>query len=390
MKAVQLNSYINVKSAEKCLQFGLEKCKTLSIAHKSARTVVTELYIDHWSIKHDDKGHLREQFEGKKEIENVSEQKYLGFIISEDGSNQKNIEAKRKRAFGIIKVIQFLVQGLGKYTIECGMIYLNSLLRSSILFASETMYDIKENDFRQLERIEEDMLRKLFKTGRGCPIFQLYLESGHLPARFYIKRTKLVFYHYILNQKEDSMIFQFLMAQKRQPRRGDWCSEIQTILEEFQLNLSEDEIKRIPASQFKKMVKSSASIAGIRYLNLKQQKGTKGSLINYDSLECQDYLNPCSNLTIKEQRYLFSLRSEMNPLSTNFNRNKNINPIYCVNSCKTILDNQHLVFCPILNQNSEINFLKILNGTISDKKEALHQTMENERIRNLKIENETL
>ena len=138
------------------------------------------------------------------------------------------------------------------------------------------------------------------------------------------------------------------------------------------------------------MVKSSASIAGIRYLKLKQQKGTKGSLINYDSLECQDYLNPCSNLTIKEQRYLFSLRSEMNPLSTNFNRNKNINPIYCVNSCKTILDNQHLVFCPILNQNSKINFLKILNGTISDKKEALHQTMENERIRNPKIENETL
>ena len=66
VKAVQLNSYINVKSAEKCLQFGLEKCKTLSIAHKSARSVVTKLYIDHWSIKHDDKGHLREQFEGRK------------------------------------------------------------------------------------------------------------------------------------------------------------------------------------------------------------------------------------------------------------------------------------------------------------------------------------
>ena len=106
------------------------------------------------------------------------------------------------------------MQGLGKYTIECGMIYLNSLLRFSILFASETMYDIKENDFRQLERMEEDLIRKLFKAGRGCPIFQLYLESGHISARSYIKGTKLVFYHYILNQKEDSMIFQFLMAKK--------------------------------------------------------------------------------------------------------------------------------------------------------------------------------
>ena len=32
----------------------------------------------------------------EKKIENVSEQKYLGFTISEDGSNQKNIEAKTK------------------------------------------------------------------------------------------------------------------------------------------------------------------------------------------------------------------------------------------------------------------------------------------------------
>ena len=123
----------------------------------------------------------------------MTEQKYLGFTISEDGSNHKNIEEKRKRAIGIIKVIQFLVKGLGKYTIECGMIYLNSLLRSSILFAAETMYDVKENDYRQLERIEEDMIRKLFKTSRGCPIFQLYLESGHLPARFYINESSSFF-----------------------------------------------------------------------------------------------------------------------------------------------------------------------------------------------------
>ena len=214
VKAVQLNSFLNVKTAEKCLQFGIDKCKTLNISHKSAKSSASELYIDHWSVKHDKEGHLREQFKGKEKIENVSDQKYLGFTISEDGSNKKNIEAKQKRSIGIIKVIQFLVQGLGKYTLECGMIHLNSLLRSSISFAAKTMYNIKESDFRQLKQIEEDLIRKFFKTGRGCPIFQLYLESGHLPARFYIKQTKLVFYHYILNQKEDSMIFQFLMAQK--------------------------------------------------------------------------------------------------------------------------------------------------------------------------------
>ena len=71
------------------------------------------------------------------------------------------------------------------------MIYLNSLLHSSILYASEAMYNVKENELRQIERIEENMLRKLFKTGQGCPIYQIYFESGHWPARYQIKRMKL-------------------------------------------------------------------------------------------------------------------------------------------------------------------------------------------------------
>ena len=66
--------------------------------------------------------------------------------------------------------------------------------------------------------------------------------------------------------------FSIVNGSKKQPRQGDWYSEIQNILEEFELNISEDEIKIFPANQFKKMVKSSASIAGIKYLKLKQQK----------------------------------------------------------------------------------------------------------------------
>ena len=36
-------------------------------------------------------------------MKRVTEQKYLGFVVSEDGSNMKNIEVKEKRAIGIKK-----------------------------------------------------------------------------------------------------------------------------------------------------------------------------------------------------------------------------------------------------------------------------------------------
>ena len=63
------------------------------------------------------------------------------------------------------------------------------MLRSSILYACETYYNLKETEIRQIERIEEGFLRQLFKTPKGCPIAQLYLEAGYIPARFAIFQT---------------------------------------------------------------------------------------------------------------------------------------------------------------------------------------------------------
>ena len=126
------------------------------------------------------------------------------------------------------------------------------------------------------------------------------------------------------------------------------------------------------------MVKTRATRAGLKYVKELQKKGTKGSLIDYDSLEVQDYLNPSSNMKIENQRYLFSLRSEMNLLHSNFSRNKSIKPTFCVKEYNIELNNEHLNYCPILNKNSDINYSKFLNGTVTEKIEALNQTKDNE------------
>ena len=63
--AMQINAFINLKTAEKKLQFGHNKCNTLTVGNKSATFVETELLIDHWSEIHDENGHLIESYEGK-------------------------------------------------------------------------------------------------------------------------------------------------------------------------------------------------------------------------------------------------------------------------------------------------------------------------------------
>ena len=204
--------------------------------------------------------------------------------------------------FALLQSCSFLdlLTGLGKYTFEGGMIYTNSLLRSSILYASETMYNIKENELRHLERIDENMLRQLFKTGKGCPIYQLYFESGQLPARFQIKRMKLVFYRYILTQDKNSLMFKYLLTQKMQPTKNYWYWEVQGILKEFELEMTEEYIVNTSVTMYKNIVKKKAVRAGIKYLKTKWLKGEKGRQIYYNNLELQDYLNPCSNMNLED------------------------------------------------------------------------------------------
>ena len=78
---------------------------------------------------------------------------YLGVLISCDGRNMPNIFHKRNKSFGTHKQIMSMVSEIGKYTMECGFIYLNSILRGSILYGAEALINLTEKEFREIEKI---------------------------------------------------------------------------------------------------------------------------------------------------------------------------------------------------------------------------------------------
>ena len=61
------------------------------------------------------------------------------------------------------------------------------------------------------------------------------------------------------------------------------------------MNFSDEEIKKMPITIFKSLVKKKTFSASLTYLKSKQLKGEKVSNIIYTSLQLLDYLNPCSN-----------------------------------------------------------------------------------------------
>ena len=165
--------------------------------------------------------------------------------------------------------------------------------------------------FRKLEQIEEDQMRLLFETDRSCPIHLMYLETGQVPARFQIKRMMLNFYHYILTQKENSLLKQMLEAQIKLPVKGDFYQTIKDIIKEFDIK-DESFEKSMNKNAFKNIVRDKCKEAALKYLLEKQSRGSKGEGIKYKYLQMADYLMPQSNISIKDQREIFSIRCRTN------------------------------------------------------------------------------
>ena len=117
-----------------------------------------DLLVDEWDVSHTESGNIIEKYVGQNSIDKTENQKYLGFIISNKGDNMANISAVKKKSIGLIRKVLNRLNSLKlrKYYFECAAVLMKSMLRPSILYASEMYYNLKESEVRHLEKIEED------------------------------------------------------------------------------------------------------------------------------------------------------------------------------------------------------------------------------------------
>lgn len=198
---------------------------------------------------------MKDEFVSKVPIDTEDSLLYLGHVISQKGDNINNIIHKRNKIIGTQKKIPKLVENMGCYTFEGAVIYMQSLLRSSILYAGETMYNITEKEYRTLESIEKSTMIKILKVKVSCPRLILYLDLGILPDRHQLRRMKLNFLQYILQQPPESMF----QAEIENPVKGDWASEVTELVKEYKIDLSLSETKDMSENKYKNLVKNNVT-----------------------------------------------------------------------------------------------------------------------------------
>ena len=115
-----MNSIINSFIESKKLKLSANKCKRIHIQKKKEKRIINCPEI---------KVH-------ENRMESSNQQKYLGDLISSNGSIRNNIEERRSKGFGIVNEILAILDEipLGRFQIEIGLKLRQAMLLNGILF----------------------------------------------------------------------------------------------------------------------------------------------------------------------------------------------------------------------------------------------------------------
>ena len=299
--------------------------------------------------------------------EKVRNDVYLGDIISNDGTNTANIEARVAKGMGIVSQIMDIVKSVsfGAFYFEIAKTLRNSILINGMLTNCEVWYRITQSEVAQLEEIDRLLLRKIMNVPSSCPIEALYLELGCIPLRYIIKSRRVNYLHHLVTRKETEMISKFFYTQWKYPsKKNEWTTKVREDLQDLQIDDNLEKMKCLSKYSFKNLVRKKIEEEAFIDLLKRKEKHKKMENVQYTTFEMQNYLKQ-HQITPKQARTIFKFRTRMENFSENFKAGK---PTKQCPVCKESKDTQsHSFKCTVILKNIRIpsNIEEIFSQTIS-------------------------
>ena len=195
---------------------------------------------------------------------------------------------KVNRAIGTRNVINILIKGLRKYTIESHIICFKSLLRGSILYAAEAIVNLKEKEELTLQDLESSAPRHL-----------IYVELKVLSAMYVICDMHL---KRILSQDKDSLTRKVFNAQVKTLFKGDWTSEVRRMLKELKIYKTFEAKEAISKINIGTIIRLAVKKQAFEYLISIQKQKLKGQYNKYKQFKIQAYFWSIKNIDLGSQR----------------------------------------------------------------------------------------
>ena len=179
--------------------------------------------------------------------------KYLGDIITEDGKYDQTIEERKMNINGIIAEIKSIMyQAEEDLEISAAKQYHEGIVVTKLLYNSESWTNLTKTNIEELEKIQNNSLKRLLRIPYSTPSLGLLYELQIPTIATTIEKRKLMYYHWISSQKE-TLAKQILM-QQRTLQSNHFLKQIKCLLEKYQLQKNDDNITKITKFQWKKLV----------------------------------------------------------------------------------------------------------------------------------------
>ena len=219
------------------------------------------------------------------------------------------------------EIISVLNQvSLGHFYFEIALVLRDSMLISKLIYSSEIWYNVSKDQYSKLEEIDEMYFRRIFELPKSTPRIGLYIECGKIPAKYIIKTRRILYLWHILHLDENELLFKFYLAQKLKPGKNDWVPAVFKDLEEIDLKVTEEEIKKMPKEKFRNIVQTKMKISVKKDFLKMQAKPGSGSktagLKICEKFQPSKYLFS-RNLCPAEIRTLYRLRTRSTSVKGN-------------------------------------------------------------------------
>ena len=320
-------------------------------------------------------------------MEEKEEDKYLGDVISKDGRNLKNIQARVNKGIGIVKKILNILEGIpfGKLYFEVAMLLRNTLLVSSLLCNSEAWFHLTNSELDLLETVDLMLLRSLLKAPKSTSKEMFFLELGISPLRDLIRQRRLNFLHYILNQKPDSMMFKVLEKQCENRTSRDWVTTVISDLDILGQKYTFADIQEMNKTKWKSILKIRVAENSFKNLEDKKKKHSKVENVNHDKLKMQPYFLPNKDGVSQEDiKWIFKIRCREVKVKMNL---QGLYDSFECEMCKEEVETQeHVYRCREIwklskhGENDFSEYERIMNGNVEEQVEIARIFQENMKI----------
>ena len=302
-ESVVLNAVINAKMNLKKLEFNQTKCVKLHVCKENKKkcSIAATRNVGCVFLEVQD-----------AEMQSAESEKYIGDVISSNGSNDANISRRVSIGYGAISQIMAVLHEIsyGYQFVEIGLVMRESILLSKILLSSESWHKLFLYQIEKLNDVDKSFFKNLFNSHSKTALEFYYSETGSIPLHIKISMRRLNYWWHILSVENSEMISKIYNAQKLSPVSGDWTQLLEKDKKQFDIaEMTDSEVRAISQIKFKNFIKKKAQELTVRYLVELKKKHSKSDKLDVKDLVISEYLID-KRFSKEERELLFRLRSE--------------------------------------------------------------------------------